>query len=821
MPGWPKPEGWGEGIRRDRRLPLLGLLVAGYVAAAAAGHAARIPPAEISAVWPPDGLALAFLLLCEVAVWPWITAAVFVSSLLSNLLFGHWPQLWALPAVALVDALTPLLGALILRWYLSERPQMNRLREVVSLAVLAGGVAAALGALAGAGIAAWSYGAPFGSAWRIWWISGSLGMLVVTPSILSFRTLFRPEGWRLSRRRAWEGLALLVGLLAVGHLVFSAEPRDNAFLSSMPYLLFPLLFWAATRFGPWGAALASLVVSTTAVTSTVVGQGPFAFPDSPVETHLLAVQVFLFSGCLFALMLAAVMEERREVAERLLDSREELRTLLDSLGDGVVAVSGDGTVLAANHQAVLIAGRTEADMLGKPLHDVLPLGRASGATPLRWPVDAIVGRGERIDLPEDSILLLPGRPAIAARAAPLRSQSGAGRGAVIVFRDVTEQLRLQEQLRLAQRMESVGRLAGGIAHDFNNILTIILGNCELLLSELDPGSTIAAGVRQIQSAGDKAAGLTRQLLAFSRRQLVQPCTVEINQLVGTAEPMLRRLLGEDILLETDLSENPLYVETDQGQLEQILMNLCVNARDAMPTGGTLTIRTLAVAGSSGSGTSEAAFACLAVADTGHGIRPEVLAHIFEPFFTTKPVGKGTGLGLAIVYAIATQWGGEVKVRSEPGKGSVFEVLLPLSLRPETFRHEPAALGSGEGGGRTVLVVEDEPAVRFTVSRHLEALGYRTLEAGGPGEGIELLRRHHSEVALVLADVVMPEMSGREMVERMRREIGEVRVLYMTGYTDDETVLRGVSADEVAVIQKPFGRQELGRRVREILGPRRV
>jgi hypothetical protein len=815
-----RAEGWGEGVWRGRRLLVLTLLAVGYSAAAAAGHATRIPPSDISAIWPPDGLALSVLLLCKPAAWPWIVGTVFASSLVSNLVLGQLPQPSAVTGVAAVDALTPLLAALLLRRYLADRPRMNRLRDVVALAVLAGGAASALGALAGALIAAWSYGAPFASAWRIWWISGSLGMLVVTPTVLSFHELFR-SGWlRLRRWRAWEGLTLLGLLLVVGRLVFSARPEDNVFLSSMPYLLFPLLFWAATRFGPWGAALGSLLASTIAVSFTVLGTGPFAFPASPIETRVLAVQLFLFSGCLFALMLAAVMEERREVAGRLQESREELRTLLDSLGDGVVAVASDGNLLAVNRQAALIAGRNDSEMVGRSLDEVLPLARGPGRERVPWPLDAIVGRGERIDLPDDSLLLVPGNPhpAIAARGAPLRTPEGGVRGAVIVFRDVTEQLQLQEQLRLAQRMESVGRLAGGIAHDFNNILTIILGNCELLLAEMDSETPVAAGIRQIQSAGDKAAELTRQLLAFSRKQLVQASVVEVNQLVSAAEPMLRRLLGEDIVLKTELSESSLYVETDSGQLEQILLNLCVNARDAMPTGGTLTIRTTGVARPSGdiAPSSARAYACLAVCDTGHGMGPEVQAHIFEPFFTTKPVGKGTGLGLATVYAIATQWGGEVRVHSEPDRGSTFEVLLPLSLRSEATR-KGLVEAHVNTGRETILVVEDEPAVRITVRRHLEALGYPTLEAEGPREGIELLRRHRQEVSLVLTDVVMPEMSGPQMVERMRREVGEIRVLYMTGYTDDETVLRGVSADETALIQKPFSRQELARRVQEVLG----
>ncbi len=387
--------------------------------------------------------------------------------------------------------------------------------------------------------------------------------------------------------------------------------------------------------------------------------------------------------------------------------------------------------------------------------------------------------------------------------------------------DVTARVRLEEQLRQAQKMEAVGQLAGGVAHDFNNLLTVISGNCDLLLGATAADDPDRAPLVDIRAAGDRAANLTRQLLAFSRRQILEPRLVDVHEVVAGIEKMLRRLIGEDVLLATDLAADPSWVKVDPGQLEQVVMNLAVNARDAMPRGGSLTIRTrnaeadlFADVAESTGGRARPRVA-LSISDTGAGISPEARPHIFEPFFTTKEVGKGTGLGLATVYGIVKQSGGDISVESEPGKGSTFTILLP-SHPPPRRSGSGASLPAVPRGTGTILVVEDEDAVRRVVKIALESTGYKVIEARGGAEALELARTHAKRLDALVTDVVMPGMSGRELAERIRRDLPALKVLYMSGYTDDAVMRHGVVESGVAFLQKPFSPLALARKVRDLL-----
>jgi len=391
-------------------------------------------------------------------------------------------------------------------------------------------------------------------------------------------------------------------------------------------------------------------------------------------------------------------------------------------------------------------------------------------------------------------------------------------GLVINSRDVTERSKLEEQLRQAQKLEAIGRLAGGVAHDFNNLLTVILGNSDFLKAELGPTDPRRAEIEEIQHAADRASGLTRQLLAFSRRQIVQPRPLEPRVVVTDLGKMLRRLIGENIELTLSHAEEAdSVVMIDPGQLEQVIFNLCVNARDAMPAGGRLTIATdvadLGVADAARAGvTGEGRFATLTVTDTGVGMPPDVQARIFEPFFTTKD--RGTGLGLATVYGIAKQAGGHVTVASEPGHGTTFVVYLPTvaSQAPEA----PAAAPDAPLGTETVLLVEDDAPVRATARRILEGRGYRVLEAASGSAALEVAGRGAEPIHLLMTDVVMPGMSGPEVVERMRALRPGIRVLYASGYTDDAIARYGVLAPGVLLLEKPFTMEGVARKVREAL-----
>ena len=387
--------------------------------------------------------------------------------------------------------------------------------------------------------------------------------------------------------------------------------------------------------------------------------------------------------------------------------------------------------------------------------------------------------------------------------------------------DVTARVRLEEQLRQAQKMEAIGQLAGGVAHDFNNLLTVISGNIDLLLSDSPADDPKRGPLTDIRAAGERAAGLTRQLLAFSRKQILEPKIVDVHEVVTGIERMLRRLIGEDVDLLTDLAADPSWVKVDPGQLEQVILNLAVNARDAMPRGGRLTIRTRNVDPSDPVDLEETADrlrpkVAISISDTGTGIASEVHAHLFEPFFTTKEVGKGTGLGLATAYGIVKQSGGDITVESEPGKGATFTVILPSQPAPRRRGGSGAALRAVPRGTETVLVVEDEDAVRRIVKIVLESTGYRVIEARNGPEALEAARRHAGGIHIVVTDVVMPGMSGRELVEQLAKDHSGVRILYMSGYTDDAVMRRGIVESGVAFLQKPFSPLALARKVREVL-----
>jgi signal transduction histidine kinase/CheY-like chemotaxis protein len=406
-----------------------------------------------------------------------------------------------------------------------------------------------------------------------------------------------------------------------------------------------------------------------------------------------------------------------------------------------------------------------------------------------------------------------------------------GRGGKLTYiinrvEDVTEVVRLQKlgNEQQSQKMEALGRLASGVAHDFNNLLGVITGYGELLGKQLQDHPRLNKYCSDILKATERAAALTRQLLAFSRKQVLEARVIDVNAVVADVEKMLRRLIGEDILLVTLPAHNLGAVKADPGQIEQVLMNLAVNARDAMPRGGRLTIETAnvdldAMYARSRPGVEPGPHVMLAVSDTGHGLKQEILDHIFEPFFTTKEAGKGTGLGLATVHGIVKQSGGHVWAYSEPEHGATFKVYLPrvegVGATPAPEKAEPEL----PRGAETVLLVEDEVGLREMIRECLEASGYTVLEAHHAVHALEIAQGHSGPLHLLMTDVVMPGMSGRKLAQTLAATHPETSVLYMSGYTDDAVVLHGVLAEDVAFLQKPFTLRALAQKVRALLDQR--
>jgi len=504
--------------------------------------------------------------------------------------------------------------------------------------------------------------------------------------------------------------------------------------------------------------------------------------------------------------------------------REALGTvaaLLDASPVAIVAVDAEYRVTKWNPAAEHLFGWTPADVLGRPLpivghdhrleHTRLREQLLSGRT-----VSAIDTRRQRKDGSVVNVYL---------SVAPLRSAGGDVRGAVALFVDMTERRQLEEQLRQSQKMEAVGQLAGGVAHDFNNLLTVIKTYSELLLDQIDGTNPFREDLVAIHRAAGRAASLTRQLLAFSRKQVLQPKVLNLNAVAGGLEPMLRRLIGEDVRIVMLPAPKIGRVRADPGQLEQVLVNLAVNARDAMPKGGTLTIETSNVdldrdyAGRR-SVVLPGQYVMLAVTDTGCGMDEATRRRVFEPFFTTKEVGRGTGLGLSTVYGIVKQSGGYVWVYSEPGQGTTFKIYLP-SIDEEISSSEGQTAQVAVGGAEVVLLVEDDEGVRALGRRILERYGYTVLEARDGHDALRIAGQYPQRIDVLVTDMVMPELSGREVYQRLSPARPGLRVLYVSGYTDDDIVRRGLIEATAAFLQKPFTAMHLAGAVRAVLDGREV
>ncbi|HET7321819.1 MAG TPA: PAS domain S-box protein, partial [Longimicrobiaceae bacterium] len=520
----------------------------------------------------------------------------------------------------------------------------------------------------------------------------------------------------------------------------------------------------------------------------------------------------------FLSVIARDVREQKRAAAALRESEERFRCAVQSLDEGLIITDLDDRVLYVNERMATMIGYSGEEILGRLSVEVLQIDDE----------DAMEERNQRRreGITERYQLVMKRRDGqsipVEITGTPFLSPNGEIVGTLGAITDITERKELEEQLVQSQKMEAVGRLAGGVAHDFNNLLTAIKGFTELLLLDFDENDPRRSFITEIQGASNRAAGLTRQLLAFSRKQVLQPRVLDLNGSVTEIEKMLRRLIGEDVELITRPDPALGRVKADPGQMEQVLMNLVVNARDAMPDGGRLTVST-------GNATLSAddipphagevvpgRFVVLSVQDTGTGMDEQTKGRIFEPFFTTKGQGKGTGLGLATVYGIVQQSGGFIEVESELGEGTTFRIALP---RVEEAAEEQNAERPASGpvsGTETVLLVEDEVAVRVLVRRVLDRAGYRILEASSGQAALDLLADTGARVDLLLTDVVMPGMSGRELADELTARTPGLPVLYMSGYTDEAIMHHGVLAEGVAFLEKPFTPDILLRKLRDVL-----
>ncbi|MGA2114446.1 MAG: PAS domain S-box protein [Bryobacteraceae bacterium] len=507
------------------------------------------------------------------------------------------------------------------------------------------------------------------------------------------------------------------------------------------------------------------------------------------------------------------MESTVQVSERL------LRALLESVSQAILGTDPQGEIVLVNKRAQEMFGYTREELLGASIELLLPETRRAAhklertayfdhphTRPMGIGMDLAGRRKDGSEFPVEVSLSF--------------IESPEGLFGIAFVTDISQRKTLEQQLMHAQKMEAVGRLAGGVAHDFNNMLTVISGYNRMILDDLPPSSELRGYIEETLKAADRAASITSQLLAFSRRQVMQPAVVDVNHVITHAEKMLRRLIGEDIELDLSLADGLDPIRADPNHLEQAIVNLAVNARDAMPAGGRLRIHTTAVTLDEDftrihPALSPGSFLLIDVSDTGEGMDGATVAHIFEPFFTTKERGKGTGLGLATVYGMVRQAGGDVQVTSQPGNGSTFHLYFPTVMEPATETPPQPSPAPGPGF-ETVLVVEDEAAVREFTAKVLRQLGYRVLTASGGDEAIRTSDAHSAEIAALVTDVIMPGMSGRQVADELLRRRPGIKVLFLSGYTGDMIAEHNVHETGVDFLAKPFRLEDLAIRLREIL-----
>ena len=497
-------------------------------------------------------------------------------------------------------------------------------------------------------------------------------------------------------------------------------------------------------------------------------------------------------------------------------SEEKYRQLMERANDAVFIFDPRGKILEVNRQAEAMLGRDRTEILGRSFQELV-ISEEVGLAEAHFR-EFLAGRTTRVS---DIHLLGGSRAHVCVDLSASLMEIEGERIVLAIARDVTERNQLERQFRQSQKMEAIGQLAGGVAHDFNNVLTAILGYGVLMADGLPPDHALQDDVREIRKAAEHAATLTKQLLTFSRQQVLLPEVLDLNGIVTEIENMLQRLIGEDVELFTNRASSLGRVKADRGQIEQVLMNLVVNARDAMPKGGKLTLETSDVEldesyARDHAGVRAGPYVLLAVSDTGVGMDEDTLSHMFEPFFTTKEKGKGTGLGLATVYGIVKQSGGQIWVYSELGRGTTFKVYLPrVEAKQEAPRRAAPVVAEDVSGSETILLVEDEEAVRRLVRMVLEGKGYGVLEASGWQAALEIAGQQKT-IHLVITDVVMPGVGGPELASRLEAARPGIRVLFMSGYTDSAVVNHGLLSPVTAFLQKPFTPDGLTRKVREVL-----
>jgi PAS domain S-box-containing protein len=808
-------------------------LASAYLVAGKIGLTLAFVNSSATAVWPPTGIALAaVLILGPHRAWP----GIFVGAFLLNQITAG--SSWTSLAIAGGNTAEALVGAYLVNRFAGGPTGLSRITNLILFAVLAGLLSTTVSATVGVTalyLAGYATAAAYLSIWTTWWLGDAAGAILVAPAVLLWHAAPRPH-WSRPQRVEIVFLAFTTVLVAWTVFVIVDPP--------LTFLCIPVCIWAGMRFGQREASTTACALSAIAVWGTIRGHGALA--SASLNMQLLLLQAFVATSGMVGLAVGATVNESNRVARearRLNDELEQrveartaelqrayevvrrsegrLQTIIDAQPACVKLVSIDGLLLDMNRAGLEMVGAGDISQLkGRPIVDLVHQDDRSRYLEMHRAVSS--GSPGRMEFRITG--LNGGDRFVDSSAVPFDTPvdgSATQRAVLSVVTDITERKQLEEQLRQASKMEAIGQLAGGVAHDFNNMLAIILGYSELLSEQIGPDKPIGQDLRQITAAAERAAVLTRQLLAFSRKQVFSVVPVDVSSVVRTVKPMLQRLLGERITVTTALADDLVSVMADTAQLEHLLINLSVNARDAMPEGGELTFTTANV-------TLDATFtrdhpdaiigsyAMVSVADTGIGMSAAVQARIFEPFFTTKESGRGTGLGLAAAYGTVKQLGGYIQVESRLGRGSTFSLYLPKTTRtaPPPRVDKPA---SAHGGNETILLVEDESGVRAFLKLALQRFGYHVIEADTAEAALILLKGYPAPVHLLLTDIVLPGMDGTELAVHVTRERPHTLVLFMSGYARGLGSTAGALDPDINLLEKPFTAQALLAKTRQVLG----
>lgn len=749
-------------------------------------------------IWPSSGVALAAVMRWGAGLCPAVAIGAGVATYISG---GGWPFVLG---TALGNGLEICACAALLQ-RLDFDSRFRRARSVLQfVGVVSAG--AAVSALFGVlGMAA-ADEAPAEILPRIGWLwaaSHAMGSIVVAPFLL---TLGQALKIVRSGRRGIEFAAVLAGLATMALAAFRIDSG-----ASLAYLPFPLLVWASVRFGPPGAAPANLILSGLALWWTARGWGPFAQADDGPSTYLFTWG-YATATAATALFLAASIAQGRSAEKRRRRQADDYRFLLEQAADGVLIFAEDGACLEANSQACEMLGLPADQLLGSRPRDLVA---PSQVDLVEQQVRSLhPGGADRFSWRMRS----PGGKNFPAEVSAKRFPDGRVQA---FLRDVTARQSLEAQLTQAQKLEAAGRLAGGVAHEFNNLLTLVIGHALSVRSELEQGSKADDHLSKVVSAAERAGKLTRRLLTFARQQPAEPRVLELNELVSDMAGVLPRMMGEDVQFVTVPSNEPWLVRVDPGLLQQVILNVALNARDAMPDGGRLVMECRNIHLTESRAGKAAAieagdYAVLAVTDTGKGMSAEVSERVFEPFFTTKSLNKGAGLGMAVSHGIIRQAGGDIRLISEPGKGTTVEIYLPRvrGTSDEIPRLERKRLERSKG--ETILLIEDEQGLRDLVVDALSAHGYEVLTAADGEEGIRICGDLERRIDLIISDVVLPGVAGPEAVREIRRKRPGLSALFVSGYSEERMTRQELERVGTGFLAKPFRPDELASTVRAML-----